>query len=133
MVDDPEGPETRFPTLREWCVRATNRETIRRALSTSVLVGPLLTVINHGGALSDDLSPGRILRVALTFVIPYVVSTVASVHATIGIASSPRNHLRHKSTQARTTTAPSVARAQPRRRCRRCGAAARGGRYGAQP
>ena len=54
----------------------------RRALRCAVLVGTVLIAINHGDALlSLDLSPERIAKMALTFVVPYLVSTSSSVSA----------------------------------------------------
>ena len=55
---------------------------MRRALASALVVGPVLVAINHGDAiLSGDVSPGRLLRIALTVIIPYAVSTFSSVQA----------------------------------------------------
>jgi hypothetical protein len=48
----------------------------------ALVVGPILTTINHGDALlRGEWSARRTLQVVLTFVVPYVVSTVSSVGA----------------------------------------------------
>jgi hypothetical protein len=58
----------------------TRRDVAARALKTSVLVGFILIIINHG----DELIRGevdfiRLLKMLLTFAVPYCVSTYASV------------------------------------------------------
>ena len=61
---------------------ATRRTVVLRALRTALIVGVLLIAINHGDALlAGDLSPGRLLKMLLTFAVPYGVSTYASVAA----------------------------------------------------
>ena len=68
--------------MREWLRLATDRSTVRRALGVAAAVGSVLIVINHGDAiLRGDLSPGRLLRMALTALVPYCVSTYSSVGA----------------------------------------------------
>jgi hypothetical protein len=55
---------------------------VRRALASALVVGPILAAINHGDALvNDDISRGRLFKIALTFLVPYAVSTFASVQA----------------------------------------------------
>ncbi len=49
------------------------------------MVGAVLITINHGDALArGDLPPGRILRLLLTAMVPYVVSTLSSLEAMLG-------------------------------------------------
>jgi hypothetical protein len=58
---------------------------VRRALAFAVVVGSVLIVINHGDAiLSGDVAPGRWLKMGLTVLVPYVVSTLSSVMAMRG-------------------------------------------------
>ena len=55
---------------------------VRRALGFAVIVGAVLIAINHGDALaSGQVGPGRWLKMGLTLLVPYVVSTVSSVMA----------------------------------------------------
>ena len=55
---------------------------VRRALGFAAVVGSILIGINHGDALlAGELSPGRLLRMGLTVVVPYAVSTLSSVMA----------------------------------------------------
>lgn len=59
---------------------ALSRPVVRRALRYAVIVGVLLIAINHGGAiLHGDVTTARLLRMALTAMVPYVVSTLSSV------------------------------------------------------
>jgi hypothetical protein len=54
----------------------------RRALKYAIVVGTILILINHGDAiLRGDLSPARLIRMLLTIVVPYTVSTLSSVEA----------------------------------------------------
>ena len=68
--------------LRQWLRIAGDRLIVRRAAATSVIVGALLTAVNHGPRLlRGDVDPALAWQVALTFAVPFVVSTVASVAA----------------------------------------------------
>ena len=74
-----------------WLSLAFHPATVRRALVTAALVGTVLVAINHGDALlRGDLGRGRLLRIALTVLVPYAVSTVSS-------ASTRRELLRSRS------------------------------------
>jgi hypothetical protein len=65
-----------------WLQLASTRPVVRRALRYARVVGSLLVVINHGDALSrGEISVQRLLRMALTMAVPYVVSTASSVSA----------------------------------------------------
>lgn len=58
------------------------RSVVRRALVSALVVGAALTAINHGPELlRGDVDAGMTVRVALTFVVPFVVSLVASATA----------------------------------------------------
>jgi hypothetical protein len=68
----------------EWLRLATAPATVRRACTYAVVVGAVLITINHGDAiLAGDLSAGRLLRMGLTVLVPYLVSTFSSVGATL--------------------------------------------------
>jgi DNA-binding transcriptional regulator LsrR (DeoR family) len=61
---------------------ALQRSVVKRALKFAVVVGIVLISINHGDAiLKGDVSRSRIFRMALTVLVPYVVSTLSSVQA----------------------------------------------------
>jgi hypothetical protein len=62
--------------------RAFEKAVVRRALKYSVVVGVILLAINHGDAIVRfDLPAPRLLRMALTVVVPYIVSTLSSLEA----------------------------------------------------
>ncbi|MBN1666797.1 MAG: nitrate/nitrite transporter NrtS [Anaerolineales bacterium] len=53
---------------------------MRRATYSALIVGSILILINHSDALlRGELDPTRLYRIALTVIVPYVVSTVSSV------------------------------------------------------
>jgi len=55
---------------------------VKRALKYAVAVGIILISINHGDALlRGDVPRNRLLKMALTLAVPYVVSTLSSVAA----------------------------------------------------
>lgn len=55
---------------------------VRRALKYMVVVGAILITINHGDAIvRGELTAGRFLRMLLTCLVPYCVSTLSSVEA----------------------------------------------------
>jgi hypothetical protein len=58
---------------------------VRRALAFAVVVGSVLIAINHGDALlAGDIDGTRWLKMGLTVLVPYVVSTWSSVLAMRG-------------------------------------------------
>ncbi len=58
-----------------WC----RRETVVRAVKVAAIVGPILTVINQGDVLlSGQYTPHVFLKIILTFLVPYSVSSVSS-------------------------------------------------------
>lgn len=66
----------------QWLAIARQRSVVRRALTMATIVAPILIVINHSDAIMrGDISSARLLRMALTFLVPYTVSTVSSVAA----------------------------------------------------
>lgn len=65
-----------------WVGLATSRSVVRRAAGVAIVVGTILVVINHGDALArGDVTVGRWLRIVLTVIVPYCVSTYSSVSA----------------------------------------------------
>jgi len=68
--------------LADWLALATSASVVRRATVVAIVVGTILVVINHGDAIvRGDLGVGRLLRIGLTVVVPYCVSTYSSVSA----------------------------------------------------
>jgi len=61
------------------CVR---RDVVLRSIRYGLIVGTVLVAINHGDALLRlDVSLDRLLRILLTYCVPYAVTTTASVQA----------------------------------------------------
>jgi hypothetical protein len=65
---------------KEWLALCFTKPVLQRALVTSFIVGTILIVINHSDALIagkvDDI---RLFRMALTYLVPYLVATTSSV------------------------------------------------------
>jgi hypothetical protein len=69
--------------MKDWLRMAFQGSVVRRGLLYSVVVGSVLVSINHGDAiLRGDVGGGRLLRIALTVLVPYLVSTSSSLAAT---------------------------------------------------
>ena len=68
--------------MSEFLRLALQRAVVRRALAYAVVVGALLIAINHGDALlGGRVDASRLLKMGLTFLVPYCVSTLSSVGA----------------------------------------------------
>jgi hypothetical protein len=63
----------------------------RRAFKVALIVGSILLAINHGDALlKGEISLPRLLRMILTVIVPYVVSTVSSTGAILEMRQAPQ-------------------------------------------
>jgi hypothetical protein len=83
----PPQPQPVAPELPGFLEIATRPAVMKRALRYAIIVGTILVSINHGDAiLRGDLSTGRLLRMMLTCMVPYCVSTASSVEATRAFA-----------------------------------------------
>ena len=61
---------------------AFRKDVVVRALKVGTLVGTILIALNQGDViLSGDLTPRTLLKIALTPLVPYLVSTYSSVAA----------------------------------------------------
>jgi hypothetical protein len=75
---------TARPGLRAWIEVARERAVVRRAVTFAIVVGAILIAINHGDAiLAGDVDTRRLLKMGLTVLVPYTVSTLSSVGATL--------------------------------------------------
>jgi hypothetical protein len=76
---------------------ATSASVVRRAMVVAIVVGTILVAINHGDAIvRGDLGLGRLLRIALTVMVPYCVSTYSSVSALRASARARRRSSSHE-------------------------------------
>ena len=74
--------------MNEWLSLASSPGIVRRACGYAVVVGAILITINHGDALwRGDVDGVRVLKMGLTVLVPYTVSTLSSVSALRGAAA----------------------------------------------
>lgn len=84
----PTAPPVRSPAhdssaFRSWLGLALSPSVIRRGLAYGLIVGAILTLINHGDALlRGELDRSHAWQIGLTLIVPYMVSTLSSVGAT---------------------------------------------------
>src|SRR5256885_16284759 len=75
--------------MRDWLRMAFEGSVVRRGVLYTVVVGSALVGINHGDAiLHGDVGRGRLLRIALTVLVPYCVSTSSGVAAISAMGGS---------------------------------------------
>ena len=72
--------------MQEWLTVACERGVVLRACKYAVVVGAVLITINHGDALlAGDVDLRRLLKMGLTVLVPYALSTLSSVGATLAL------------------------------------------------
>ncbi len=65
---------------QSWLALALRPDIVRRSTRVALVVGTLLAIINHGGRLLDlDVDTEVVVKIGLTYLVPYCVSTWASV------------------------------------------------------
>lgn len=70
--------------MPDWLLIALEPRTVARGIKFAVVVGAVLIAINHGDAiLAGNVDRARLVRMGLTVVVPYLVSTFSSVGATL--------------------------------------------------
>ncbi len=68
--------------VKQWLILATTWPVVRRGIAYAIVVGAILITINHGDALlRGDVDSTRGLKMGLTVLVPYIVSTLSSVGA----------------------------------------------------
>lgn len=71
--------------MRDWFVIARRKDIVTRAAKVAGIVGTILIGINQGDViLSGAVTPIVAAKIALTYCVPYAVSTYASVEAIRG-------------------------------------------------
>jgi len=76
--------------MKQWLQTAFQASVIKRALKYALVVGAVLIAINHGDALwRGELNTVRLLKMGLTVMVPYLVSTLSSVGAIRELRKSP--------------------------------------------
>jgi hypothetical protein len=85
-------PPPQSHSKNTWWELATQRSVVRRGIGYAVVVGAVLIAINHGNSvLRGDLTSERFVKMALTVIVPYLVSTFSSVGALHGTPDNPRS------------------------------------------
>ena len=71
--------------MRAWLRIARRRDVCRRSVAVSAVVGTILMLINQGDVLlHGPVSVVTVIKIVLTYCVPYSVSTYASVEAIRG-------------------------------------------------
>jgi len=74
--------ETPAEVLESWLQVAVRKTVVRRALAVAVVVGTVLALINHGDyILNGSVSFSTMVKIGITYLVPYGVSTYSSVSA----------------------------------------------------
>lgn len=85
MQNADAPPDTESTARVGFLSLCTRRDIVGRALRVAAVVGTILVAINHGDILfGGQVNAARILRMALTYCVPYAVATYASVQAIRG-------------------------------------------------
>ena len=67
-----------------WLKTACSRPIRKRALKVAIVVGSILVGINHGDLLiHGEIGTSQLIKMLLTYFVPYAVSTYAAVGATL--------------------------------------------------
>jgi hypothetical protein len=73
---------TQGERVRGWIAAATDRAILGRSIATCLIVGALLTVINHGDQLlRGEFNSVLAWQVGLTFLVPFLVATSSGAAA----------------------------------------------------
>lgn len=89
---------SRAPAERPFLQACRSPSNLRRATKTALVVGPILALINQTPLLwpllQGEMLPSiAVLRILLTFVVPFVVSLCSSAMADVrGSRITPRHH-----------------------------------------
>ncbi|MEP7704915.1 nitrate/nitrite transporter NrtS [Paraglaciecola sp. 25GB23A] len=68
--------------ILRWFMLAIEIETLKRSIKVAVIVGTILMLINHGDILLyGDIEVHHLLKIVLTYLVPYLVSTYSSVES----------------------------------------------------
>jgi hypothetical protein len=81
--------------MNEWFAVAGSRSVVMRALKVAIVVGTILAAINHGDKflvmlldpMSMALTATDLLKIVVTYIVPYSVSTYSSVQAIRNLAA----------------------------------------------
>lgn len=78
--------------MKVWCKIAMRRDVVVRSLKVGAIVGTVLTAINQGDLiLSGYLAGSALWKIPLTYLVPFSVSTYASVSSILAYREDPGN------------------------------------------
>lgn len=76
--------------INSWLKIALQKNILTRAIKVALVVGSILMLINHGDVmLSDGLSIKEYIKITLTYLVPYCVSTYSSTEAICAAENRP--------------------------------------------
>jgi len=79
---DPARPDPAPEPRPSWLATALRRDVVARSLRVALVVGTLLVAINYTDrALAGRLGAIDLLKMGLTYLVPYGVATYAAVQA----------------------------------------------------
>ena len=68
--------------ILNWLLLAVEINTLIRSIKIAVVVGTLLMFINHSSVImSGEIEGHHMLKILLTYLVPYLVSTYSSVES----------------------------------------------------
>ena len=68
--------------MRAWLNLARRRDVVMRAVRVALVVGTLLIMINYADrAIANNLTGVDLIKMAITYLVPYGVSTYSAVGA----------------------------------------------------
>ncbi|MDH4029863.1 MAG: nitrate/nitrite transporter NrtS [Chromatiales bacterium] len=68
--------------MRAWLNLARRRDVVVRAVRVALVVGTLLIIINYADrAIANNLTGVDLIKMAITYLVPYAVSTYSAVGA----------------------------------------------------
>jgi hypothetical protein len=69
----------------QWLAIAVARTTVHRSLRIAAVVGSILVTINYGDrVLAGTIGRAEMIKIGLTYCVPYCVATYAAVSALLG-------------------------------------------------
>jgi hypothetical protein len=76
-------------SINQWLSVATRRNVVSRSTKISLIVGTILMLINQLDVLvAGELSLTVVIKILLTYCVPYCVSTYSSVEAILSTKTS---------------------------------------------
>ncbi len=70
--------------MKRWLAAAARPDVVRRSVKVCLIVGTLLVAINYADrAINGELMAADLLKMLLTYAVPYCVSTYVSVSTLI--------------------------------------------------